>query len=419
MNNSENELYRREAIEHAAQRSLGRTMIAQPLTIRSLTLMLLVITAVAITFLHFGEYAGKETVSGYLKPDGGVSRVYPAAKGIAGILLVKEGELVKKGQPLLPVHSPYSLADGEEVNEEILAELLAQKERLSQSMGREKQKAVLKRDWQKTRYASFQDELAHLHRVLDLQVSQTNLTTQQLKVIQNLNTQGFVSDLQWFQSRTVNLNEQKELARIAQRITQIDAEMKNARYQLKMLPVVLQDKLANLDRQVSNLNQRIAEIRIRSGYLIKAPIAGVITAINVNTGEAVTGDRRILSILPRDSRLFAWLLIPSRAAGLTVDGQRIRLMYDSFPYQKFGTQVGTIISISDATINPGELAGPIQVREPVFVAKVALQKNTITVFGEEKPLQADMLLTADMVQAKRSFLDWILNPLYALRGRAS
>lgn len=417
MKDSDKELYRREAIEYAGQRSLGGTMITQPLTIRSLTLILFAITSAGITFLHFGEYARKETVSGYLKPEGGISRVYPTAKGIAGNLLVKEGEPVKKDQPLLQVRTPYSLPGGEEVNEEILAELLSQKEHLAQSMGREKQKAVLKREWQITRSASLQDELTHLHRVQALQISRTRLTYQQLQVVHNLKTKGFVSDSQLIQARTANLNEQKELARIARHMTQIGAEMKNTRHQLKILPLMLQDKLATLDKEVSDLNQRITEIHARSNYLVTAPIDGVITAINVSTGDSIGSDRPILSILPMDNHLFAWLLIPSRAAGLTNDGQRVRLMYDSFPYQKFGTQAGTIISISDAAINPGQLAGPVQVHEPVFIAKVALQKNTITAFGKEKPLQADMLLTADIVLAKRSILDWVLNPLYALRGR--
>ncbi len=92
-------------------------------------------------------------------------------------------------------------------------------------------------------------------------------------------------------------------------------------------------------------------------------------------------------------------------------------MYDGFPYQRFGTHAGTIISVSDAAISPGELAAPLQIQEPVFLAKVALNKGTITAFGKERPLQADMLLTADIVQAKRSILEWMLDPLYALRGR--
>ncbi|MCH7743722.1 MAG: HlyD family efflux transporter periplasmic adaptor subunit [Proteobacteria bacterium] len=413
----DSELYRREAIEYAGQRSLGTTMITQPLTIRSLTLILLAVTSAGIIFLYFGEFARKETVSGYLKPDGGISRVYPAARGIAGNLLVTEGESVKKDQPLLQVRTPYSLLDGEEVNEKILVELRGQKERLEQSMEREKQKTILNRDWQVARYASLRDELTHLHRVQSLQISRTGLTSQQLQAVHDLQAKGYVSDNQLIQARAASLNEQKELARIARHMTQIGAEIKSTRHQLKILPIMLQEKLATLDKEVSDLNQRITEIHARSNYLVTAPIDGVITAINVNTGDAIVSDRAILSILPRDSLLFAWLLIPSRAAGMTNDGQRVHLMYDSFPYQKFGTQAGTIISISGAAINPGQLTGPMQVNEPVFIAKVALQKNTITAFGEEKPLQADMLLTADILQAKRSILDWMLNPLYALRGR--
>ena len=417
MPDSSSGLYRKEAIEHAGQRSFGNTMITQPLTMRILTAVLLAITLFTLAFLHLGQYARKETVSGYLKPDAGISRVYPAVKGIAERLLVNEGQLVNKDQPLLRARVPLSPVGGNEANEEILAELLNQKTHLEGSIEREKQKTVLEHDWQITRLASLKDELNHLHRTRALQRAQTSLTSRQLKAVQTLKLSGFVSESQWFQSSTAKLNEQKELARIGQQISRTEAEVNHVRHQMKILPVSSQDKLAAVQNEISNLKQRITEIRGRSHHLVTAPIGGVITAINVSNGETINANRPILSILPRHSRLFAWLLLPSRAAGLAEDGQRVRLMFDSFPYQKFGTQPGSIVSISGAAISPGDLSGPVQVLEPVYVAKVALDKLTITAFGKERSLQTDMLLSADIVLAKRSILEWMLNPLYALRGR--
>jgi membrane fusion protein len=38
-------------------------------------------------------------------------------------------------------------------------------------------------------------------------------------------------------------------------------------------------------------------------------------------------------------------------------------------------------------------------------------------FGTNAPLQAGMALTADIVLEERSFAEWILEPLLAMRGR--
>lgn len=406
-----------EAIQHAGERSLGSTMITQPLTTRSLTIMLLLITGLTLIFLSQGEYARKETVTGYLKPDGGISRVYPGAKGIADELLIKEGDIVRKDEALVTVRVPYSLTDGQEANKKILSELHQQKERLQGRMAREIDKSDLERDWRQSKLKSLQDELSQLERVHSLQNSRIAVTSQQLQAFHDLRSKGFLSDTQWLKAKAANLAEQKELVQIGQRLIQIQAETINVTHLLNIVPVVLQDTLETLDREISDINQRITEVRGRSNYLITAPVAGRITALNVSVGDSVSANHPILSILPENSKLYAWLLIPSRAAGLTEDGQRVRLMYDSFPYQQFGTHAGTIISISDAVIRPGDISSPVRFNEPVFMAKVALQKETITAYGEKRSLQADMLLTADIVQGRRSILEWMLNPLFALRGR--
>ncbi|MFP6806214.1 MAG: HlyD family efflux transporter periplasmic adaptor subunit [Pseudomonadales bacterium] len=414
---SNNDLYRLEALQHASERTLGSPMISQPFTTRALTILLLLITAVALLFLSQAQYARKETVSGYLRPDRGISRVYPRNQGVADTIYVKEGDYVKKGAPLVNVRAPYSLSSGEQASANILMEIELQKGQLKNRITREKEKTALELNWQQKNIASFEDELMQLKHLQDLQAARALVSSLQMAAAKELHQQGFLSNMQWLSSKVTSLAEQKEVVQIRQRITQKKSMLKAANHQLALLPTLVQDQLDLLDREYSLLKQRETEQRERSSHLVIAPITGKITAVSVSIGDSVSNVRSMLSIVPEGAQLYAWLLIPSRAAGLSEDGQRVRLMYDSFPYQQFGTQPGTIISISDAVIEPNDISGPLRPGEPVFIAKVALDKDSIIAYGIEKPLQIDMLLSADIVQAQRSILEWMLNPLFALRGR--
>ncbi len=411
------DLYRTEALQHASERTLGSTMITQPFSTRSLTALLTFVTILSLALLWQGQYARKETVQGYLRPDAGISRIYPRNRGIAESVYVGEGQLVQKGAPLISIRGSYALANGQAASSTILAELLEQEERLTLQVEREKEKSILNQKWRKENLDSLKDEIAQLERIHRLQGARTAVSAQQLKASHDLRRKGYLSTTQWLSSKTNHLAEQKELVQINQRLTRTRAALKNAVHQQKLSPVLLQDTLAIINRDISIINQKTTEQEERSSHLITAPVTGRVTALNISVGDSVSASRPLLSILPEDATLYAWLFIPSRAAGLTEDGQRVRLMYDSFPYQQFGTHPGKIISISDAVISPGDISGPLRLSEPAFIAKVAIDSATITAYGQERSLQTDMLVTADIVQAKRSILEWMLNPLLALRGR--
>ncbi|MCY1528437.1 hypothetical protein D9M68_635420 [compost metagenome] len=57
---------------------------------------------------------------------------------------------------------------------------------------------------------------------------------------------------------------------------------------------------------------------------------------------------------------------------------------------------------------PGEL---------FYRVTVALDSPSIDVYGQVQPLQAGMLLEADVVQDKRRLYEWALEPLYSVTGK--
>jgi membrane fusion protein len=124
-------------------------------------------------------------------------------------------------------------------------------------------------------------------------------------------------------------------------------------------------------------------------------------------------------ILPEGGRLEAELLAPSRAIGFVQPGQDVALSLQAFPYQRFGTVAGTIRSVSSTVLGPSEVGiQGLRVEEPVFRIRVTLSREVMQAYGQMIPMQPGMLVSADIVFDRRSLLGWLLDPIYAVRGRA-
>ncbi|MFT5210936.1 MAG: membrane fusion protein [Flavobacterium sp.] len=410
-------LYRQEAVNHAGQRSFGGITIKQPLSLQGLTLLVLTITIIIILFLQAGEYARKVTVTGYVKPELGISHVYATNDGVVEQLLVEEGSLVEKNQVLLRIKSSHALVNGSESFNSILLELNGQKSKLLEAVEREKENFKLEKHWRNSQLKFLGEEQVQIDTVSALQLSRTNLAGKQLSAVRGLKADGYISDTNFLQQEAIFLTEQKELALINQQKTRITAESNTAMHHLRILPSAYQTRVEELNRRISDLNQKIVEVNGRSASLVTAPIAGRIAGILINPGDKIKGSLALMTIVPQGTELFAYLQIPSRAVGFTKQRQSVRLMFDSFPYQQFGTLAGTIVSISETAQHVKDVAGAPLNSEAVYIAKVALKKSSITAFGKEQNLQVGMLLTSDIILAKRSILDWMAEPLYTLRGR--
>jgi membrane fusion protein len=94
-------------------------------------------------------------------------------------------------------------------------------------------------------------------------------------------------------------------------------------------------------------------------------------------------------------------------------------MLQAFPYQRFGAVKGAIKAISTTVLGPTEIAIPgLKIEEPVFRIRVALGREDIEAYGEAIPLQPGMVLSADIVFDRRSLIEWLFDPLFAVARRS-
>lgn len=175
--------------------------------------------------------------------------------------------------------------------------------------------------------------------------------------------------------------------------------------------------VSQIRESLQALNAEQARLEGEQSYVINAPIDGRVTVLAAGVGRAVNESRPVMVIVPEGAELVAELYAPTRAVGFVEAGKETRLLYDAFPYQRFGSFGGKVVNISRTAVDPRETDIPFPFEEPVYRIKVSLDQQRIDPFGGLSPLQAGMTLQANIVLERQTFLAWLLQPLNAVLNR--
>lgn len=92
----------------------------------------------------------------------------------------------------------------------------------------------------------------------------------------------------------------------------------------------------------------------------------------------------------------------------------MRLAIDAFPYQRFGSVAGKVLTVSTSTVSAQATNGA---GRRVYPVTVALGRSSIRAFGRSQQLVPGMTLTARIVTERRSLFEWLFEPLYAVSKR--
>jgi membrane fusion protein len=215
--------------------------------------------------------------------------------------------------------------------------------------------------------------------------------------VTGLRAKGYISELEFRQRELAALEQKQKLNSLNQQLAARHNQLTETRYSLHQLPTVMAQKIQSLRSELSTTEQRITEINGRRAYIIRAGAVGRVSTLQATVGQFADPRRLQLEIVPSDSVLQAELFVPTRAIGFVRPGQKVRMKYEAFPYQKFGTYTGQIIKVSHTIVTSADASGPITLREPVYRVTASLERTDIDAYGEKIPLQADMLLSADII----------------------
>ncbi|AZD48604.1 HlyD family secretion protein [Pseudomonas chlororaphis subsp. aurantiaca] len=417
-------LFRREALDARQTNGLGDIVLVRPISFTVLTCLATALAVSVAAFFFFGSYTKRSTISGQLVPVGGQVKVYVPQAGIVFEKFVHEGQRVKRGEPLLTISSERYGSDAEPVQAGISRQLEHRRDSLRGELEKVLRLQLDERDSLSNKVASLQRELAILAQQADSQRRLVALSSDATQRYQGLMDKGYISVDQLQQRQAELLGQRQTLQGLERERATLQQQLTERRNELAGLGARQANQQADIQRQLSALEQNLAESEAKRTLLVTAPETGIATAVLADIGQTVDSSRPLLSIVPADAPLQAELYAPSKSIGFIKPGDSVLIRYQAYPYQKFGQYRGQVRSISQTSVSPAELTSMVggvpglgKDGEPLYRLQVSLDKQAVMAYGQSHPLQSGMLLDADVLQDTRRLYEWVLEPLYSLTGK--
>jgi membrane fusion protein len=409
-------LFRPEALEFQKQyREFGQVGRLQSSSAKALAWLLTIAVGSLIVFICIAGYTRKETVGGYLAPALGTSNIFVPEQGTITAVHVAQEHRVAKGDILLTIDTSQITADGVDVNATILKSLSLQKTLLTNQVNEEERTTRAEHARLTAAITSGQAELAQLSAQMQIQQEQIDLAQRLVDTAEKMHAAGYMAAPEFFRRKEGLLQARQGLSALKQRRVARETELAETRSTLEQMPTQSTRRLQPLQSELAQIDQRSAEIGGRQSFSIRAPIDGRVANVQAKVGQIADPKKPQLDILPLESPLQAVLFVPTRAIGFVRPGQKVRLLYEAFPFQRFGTYSGHVVSVSKTILSETEVAAPVQLREAAYKVIAALDRPDVDANGQKIPLQAGMLLRADILLERRELVRWLLDPILNVR----
>jgi membrane fusion protein len=413
----EESLFRQEVLEHRARKLHGEIVLGQSLSSRAIVSALTAIVLAVGLWLGLGSFARIEAARGFLVTETPSAKVVASTAGVVASLSVSEGSPVKKGDRLAIVILDRRAEDGSRFAGVSLEALRARMAIARSQVQLEGARLGGERERLRSGFAAAQNEARQLGEQIALQNEVVASNKQMFDQIGQVVERGFVSRHDFEQRRQTYLSSRQALGGLEQQRAAALSRADQARAELTVLQ---SQSAAQVDELLSGrlaLEQQEAQIRGEQSYALVAPISGRVTALQTAQGRSVVPGATLMTIVPEGSKMRAEIYAPSRAIGLVRLGQETRLLFDAFPYQRFGSFGGHIAAVSRIAIDPRENQTAVEAKEPVYRVTVDLERQAVSAYGEAIALQPGMTLTANIILERQSFFGWVLTPLRAVLNR--
>jgi adhesin transport system membrane fusion protein len=204
-------------------------------------------------------------------------------------------------------------------------------------------------------------------------------------------------------------------ARVA--LARSDAVLAEARHRLAQSQSNYMNEVGN---QYAESVGRLAEVRERLQGLrdrlnrtqLIAPVNAIVNRIHVRTESGVVQPGEpILELTPIDGTVEIDAAIPQKDIGFIYVDQPVSVQLTAYDFARFGDIRGAVTSISP----------DVQVREDgteFFQIRIELERSYLEVDGSRYPITPGMAANVDMMIAKRTVMEYLMEPVFKLRDRA-
>jgi membrane fusion protein len=366
------------------------------------------VALLASAFVHVPE-----TVAGpfVLVPMRGTDPVRSPRKGQVVAVRVLEGQTVQTGDPLFVLQSEPL---GDRLGE--LAMLRAQLAGSDDALRNREGEYADARRADEQQLEMLQGRLVSIQRTLTLKRERQQLAQQ----LADQYRAGYErNELSLGEYTPIQLEAQKlaeEVEDLQRQYAETGASSEKLRHEMDSRAAAHRESRRALAEGREAMRIRVATLeqelpRSADGQLqVGAPCTGSVLRLRVASTGAVVQEGDVLAELAcSGQQLQAELAVPQGAVARLSAGQGVKMLYDAFPYQRYGVRHGRVRWVSPASVT-SSAAGT-----PSFLALVDLEDSGIQVDGQLRPYLAGMGGEVRVIVGRRSLVSYAFEPIRQLR----
>ncbi|MGQ7818914.1 HlyD family secretion protein [Metapseudomonas furukawaii] len=423
-NSTDLPFFRPEASSASHPARLGRVLIHQPIGFTVSAILALTLITISTAFFYFGTYTRKETATGLLMPEQGMLRLSSNGAGFISETRVTEGQHVDPGDILFIVSNETVSTIGG--TQKLISEQLQKRlSLLEHNRTLAIERAASQSRMLNSRLQTIDEELSQLREEFNLLGRRIELSQVNIRRQNELASEGFISiaKLQQAEGELLTLQGQHQtLHRTQSNLLRekIELSAHGEESKLKYL-----EDVSDIENTIAIVRQEQAENDVRTEQIITAPFQGTITGVSVQPGQQIVLGTLLASLIPHDAKLTAHVYVSPRQSGFIKPGQTALMRYAAYPYQKFGSARGRVLTFAKTPYAvqelPPHVSGALQSRtntdDLFYRVTLELESQSLLVHGTNQPLRAGMLLEADIIQENRRLYEWVLEPIYSVIGK--
>ncbi|PAK91287.1 hemolysin secretion protein D [Stenotrophomonas rhizophila] len=202
---------------------------------------------------------------------------------------------------------------------------------------------------------------------------------------------------------------ERDLATQRNRLREIESALSAAEEELGVLVADFRrqtrDELREAEQQIAQGTPELAKADQRDRLMtLRAPVDGTVQQLAVHTvGGVVTPAQQLLAVVPQEA-LEVEASVLNKDIGFVRPGQPVTVKIESFPYTRYGYLTGKVVSVSHDAAQDEQLG-------LVFPARIRLDGSTLDIDGVVVAMSAGMTLSAEIKTGKRRVIDYLLSPL--------
>jgi hemolysin D len=392
---------------------------------RGIVWTLIGFTTFSVVYSLLARIDSSVAASGKLRPVGGLTSVSAPFASLVERVLVRDGQLVQPGQPLVRLRAK-PMRDQLVIAERIhrawthhLAILAIQLD-VPTDLPRDslvRQELNNARLELRLRRQAAEQELARSIINLNQQQSDLQGLTRRLAINKSIRKrmltlvrQGAVSHLELDRQDERQADLIATLRRTAQERDSARHRIQESRLRLRQILAAdrkqVYNEYQNARQQWLESNARLLDLRDRLSLTqLRAPNAGRIFDLNVKAGELASPAVPVLRIIPQRG-FQAELTVSNRDIGFVHVGMPVEVRVDSFPFTDYGALQGKVRSMA-ADVMPPDPEHP----RPYFKVTVSLDSNELKRDGITYPLIAGMAVNAMINLGKRPVISLVSDRL--------